>query len=152
MTSESGNGSFAGGADKGMDADLPAWTFTRPTRHFRANRRWKENVARVLGDGFEGRWSSIYEMMADLKTAEPFRDQGGEEWTDEETERVARLICQGLTNEMIGKILGRTAQAIGAHIRKNEDIVDVTKGHEEHVLNCQAPGPSEKRRLNVIWW
>lgn len=152
MSSETNNGSSAGDADAGMDASLPAWTYNRPMRHFRANRRWKENVARVLGDEFEGKWSSIHEMLDELRTAEPLRDQGGQEWTHEETERVARLICWGLANDMIGKIVGRTAKAIGAHIRKNEEMIDVAKGHEEHILNCQAPGPSEERRLDVIWW
>ncbi|KAI8721739.1 hypothetical protein NCS52_00316200 [Fusarium sp. LHS14.1] len=151
MTSETGNGSSAGGVDTGRDADLSPSTFSIPLRHFRANRKWKENVERVLGDEFEGKWTSIHEMMDELQTCEPFKDQAGEKWTHEETERVARLICWGLTNEMIGKLIGRTATAIAAHVRKNEEDVDATKGHEEHVLNCQAPGPSEKRQLDVIW-
>ncbi|RSL45088.1 hypothetical protein CEP54_014412 [Fusarium duplospermum] len=82
-------------------------------------------------------------MMFDLKTAELIRCQY-REWTQEETERVARLMCWGLTNEAIGKIVGRTEHAVHMYVRRNRDIVDVSKGDEEHVLNCQASGPAEE--------
>lgn len=142
MTSETRNGSSAEGADKGPDANLPPSTFTSPT--VRANSRWEENAARVLGEEFKGKWSSIYEMVFDLKTAGPCRDQNREGWTQAETERAARLICWGLTNETIGKILGRTGHAVRMYVRRNQDIVDVFREREENVLKCQAPGPAEE--------
>ncbi|RSM02324.1 hypothetical protein CDV31_010973 [Fusarium ambrosium] len=124
MTSETGNGSSADGANKGPDANPPPSKFTRSRRHLRANRRWKENVTRVLG--------------------EEFQDQRREDWTYEEAERAARLLCWGLTRGAIGKILGRTEFAVHKYVRKNRDIVDVFKKDEEHVLNWQDSCPAEE--------
>ncbi|RSM05196.1 hypothetical protein CEP52_006449 [Fusarium oligoseptatum] len=121
MTSETGNGSSADGANKGPDANPPPSKFTRSRRHLRANRRWKEK-----------------------RNTGPGRRIPREDWTYEEAERAARLLCWGLTRGAIGKILGRTEFAVHKYVRKNRDIVDVFKKDEEHVLNWQDSCPAEE--------
>ncbi|KAM0421063.1 hypothetical protein ACHAPT_011134 [Fusarium lateritium] len=123
--------------DRGVDAKLPPHTYTPAIRHLRANRRWQENVKRVMPTEYYG-WPSIYSMVSDLK-AQPCSRQAERSWTNAETKQVARLTCWGLTDEEIGKLIGRTTAAVHRHISLHDDTMAAIKENEEKVLSTHAP-------------
>lgn len=106
------------------------------TPDWRANAHFQDNIERVLGREYRGRWPDMITMINQTRVhvSENGFNQLGRAYDERENEAAARLMTWGISNLIVLGLLGRPMVAVSPEL----------------LPQCEEWASDEKRRLEEV--